>query len=81
MRKQTRRNHSAAFKAQVALEALKEETTVAEIAAKHSLHPNLTAVLTPQRAAQAVRCHWGIARKVAGWDPEFLASLIMPKNH
>jgi transposase-like protein len=41
MTKRTRRNHSAAFKAKVALEALKEETTVAEIAAKHSLHPNL----------------------------------------
>ena len=41
MTKRTRRNHSAAFKAKVALEALKEETTVAEIAAKYSLHPNL----------------------------------------
>ena len=41
MTKRTRRNHSSAFKAKVALEALKEEATVAEIAAKHSLHPNL----------------------------------------
>jgi transposase-like protein len=37
----TRRNHGSAFKAKVALEAIKEETTVAEIAAKHSLHPTL----------------------------------------
>lgn len=41
MTKRTRRNHGAAFKAKVALEALKEGATVAEIAAKYSLHPNL----------------------------------------
>jgi transposase len=41
MTKRTRRNHGAAFKAKVALEALKEGATVAEIAAKHGLHPNL----------------------------------------
>lgn len=37
----TRRNHGAAFKAKVALEALKGEMTVAEIAAKHGIHPTL----------------------------------------
>jgi transposase len=37
----TRRNHGAAFKTKVALEALKEESTVAEIAAKHGVHPTL----------------------------------------
>ena len=37
----TRRNHGSAFKAKVALEALKGERTVAEIASKHGLHPTL----------------------------------------
>jgi len=37
----TRRNHGSAFKAKVALEVLKGEQTVAEIASKHSLHPTL----------------------------------------
>ena len=38
----TRRNHGSAFKAKVALEALKKgEQTVAEIASKHGLHPTL----------------------------------------
>jgi len=34
-----RRNHSAKFKAQVALEAIRGETTIAEIAAYHEVHP------------------------------------------
>ena len=35
-----RRNHSPAFKARVALEAIRGEKTVAEIAAHHAVHPN-----------------------------------------
>ncbi len=34
-----RRNHSPKFKAQVALEAIRGEKTVAEIAAHHEVHP------------------------------------------
>jgi transposase-like protein len=35
-----RRNHSATFKAKVAVEAVKGEKTIAEIAQKHEVHPN-----------------------------------------
>ena len=36
--KKPRRNHSAAFKARVALEAIRGEKTVADIAAHHEVH-------------------------------------------
>jgi transposase-like protein len=36
-----RRDFSAAFKARVALEALRGDQTLAELAAKHGVHPNL----------------------------------------
>jgi transposase len=41
MAKRPRRNHTAVFKAKVALEAVKEERTVIEIAERFDVHPNL----------------------------------------
>ena len=40
MSRRPRRNHSAGFKAKVALEAVKGDKTIAEIAHKHDIHPN-----------------------------------------
>ena len=37
----TRRNFSAEFKAKVALEALVGDRTLAELAARHGVHPNM----------------------------------------
>src|SRR5476649_1377669 len=38
--KKPRRNHSASFKARIALEAIRGDKTVAEITAHHEVHPN-----------------------------------------
>jgi transposase len=41
MPRRPRRNHSPAFKAKVALEAIKGEQTVIEIAERFDVHPNV----------------------------------------
>jgi transposase-like protein len=40
MSKRPRRNHSAAFKAKVAVEALKDGQTLVELAERYQVHPN-----------------------------------------
>ena len=39
--KESRRKHSPLFKAKVALEALKGEQTISEIAIRYEVHPNM----------------------------------------
>jgi len=38
--KKLRRNHGAAFKAKVAIEAIKDEKTIVELAERFQVHPN-----------------------------------------
>ena len=40
MSRRPRRNHSAAFKAKVAIAALGDDKTIADISHKHDVHPN-----------------------------------------
>jgi putative transposase len=46
--KRERRTFSGAFKAQVVLEALKEQKTIAEIAREHGLNPNVIGIWKKQ---------------------------------
>ena len=40
MSRRPRRNHSAVFKAKVALDAIRSDKTLAELAKVHDVHPN-----------------------------------------
>lgn len=48
MSKRPRRNHSPAFKAKVAMEAIKGERTLAELAKRHDVHANQIATWKTQ---------------------------------
>ena len=55
MAKRTRRNHSPTFKAKVALEALREQESVAELARRYGLHANVVANWKRQLAENVQR--------------------------
>lgn len=54
MARRSRRNHSPAFKAKVAIAALKGDQTVAEIAKRFDVHPNLVTQWKTQLAENAM---------------------------
>jgi transposase len=55
MAKRTRRNHSPALKAKVALEALREQESVGEIARRYGLHAGVVANWKRQLAENVQR--------------------------
>ena len=56
-----RRNHSPAFKARVALEAIRGEKTVVQIAAHHEVHPNQVTMWKSQLLENAAGVFGGTA--------------------
>ena len=61
-----RRNHSAAFKAKVALAALKSEATLAELSKQFEIHPNQIAQWKSQLLEHAAEIFATVGEKQAG---------------
>jgi putative transposase len=65
-----RKHHSAAFKAQVALAALKGDRTVNELAAQHGVHPTLIHAWKKQLLAGAEQVFTNGTRVAGAGDAE-----------
>ena len=66
MTKRTRRNHTPAFKAKVALEALKGERTLSELGQQLDVHPNQIATWRTQLLEGAAGVFGGGGSPAAG---------------
>ncbi len=66
MTRRPRRNHGAAFKAKVALEAIKGEQTLSELAERFQVHPNQITQWKKKLLAEAEEVFAGGKKQEAG---------------
>jgi len=66
--RRSRRNHSPAFKAKVAIAAIKGDQTLAELAKRFDLHPNLIVQWKTQLVGQGAMAFDGCKPSSAGPD-------------
>lgn len=76
MARRSRRNHSPAFKAKVALLAVRGELTVAELAKKFDLHPNLITQWKTQLLENATAAFGDVGKADDGVDVQALHAKI-----
>jgi transposase-like protein len=76
IRNEERKNHSPEFKAKVALEAIREEMTLAELSKKYGVHP--TQIGTWKRAATE---NMATAFTRRGSSPEQVSAADVDKLH
>jgi transposase len=76
--KRTRRNHGAAFKAQVAVAAVKGEKTLAELATQFSVHPTQITEWKQQLLARAADVFGGTKSTSDAPDLKILHAKIGP---
>ena len=74
--KRSRRNHTPAFKAKVALAAVKGDQTIAEIAKRFDVHPNSIVQWKTQLLERAAETFDGDRRKPDGPDVKELHAKI-----
>ena len=70
-----RRKHSLGFKAKVALEAVKGEETVAQLAARHQVHPSQIQAWKKALTAEAAGVFSNGQEQKAGSDAALIARL------
>ena len=76
MAKRTRRTHSAAFKAKVALAAMAGDKTLAELAQQYEVHPNQIADWKRQLGERAAEVFGGASKLEAPVDLKVLHAKI-----
>ena len=72
----SRRNHTAAFKAKVAIAAIKGDQTTAELAKRFDIHPNSIVQWKTQLLERAAEAFGGDAPKTGGPDVKGLHAKI-----